>query len=110
MTIKANQLPRKSPGDVEAGACNFVNELRASELLSGTPTVVEQTTSDLTITNQGLNAGSVTIAGSVAAASQAVLWTVSGGTAGQLYSLKITVSTDASDSRTLNRLTDFFVE
>ena len=109
MTIKADQLPRKSPNDVEAGACNFVNELRSGELLASA-SVAEQTTTDLTISNVGLSTGTQTIAGAVAAASQAVVWTVSGGTSGQLYSLKVTATTDASDARTLNRLTDFFVE
>ena len=110
MTIKARELPRKSPGDTEAGAVNFVNQLRESELLTGTPTVAEQTSSDLTISNAGLNSGSVEIAGVTAAANQAVTYTVSGGAAGTLYSVKVTATTDATDARTLNRLVDFYVE
>ena len=110
MTIKADQLPRKSPADVEAGACSFTNELRSGELLSGTPTVAEQTSSDLTISNQGLNTTTIDVAGVSAAASQAVVYTVAGGSSGTLYSIKVTVSTDASDARTLVRLTDFYCE
>ncbi len=82
MTIKADQLPRKSPADVEAGACSFTNELRTGELLTGTPTIAEQTTSDLTISNQGKNASEQTIADVVTAANQAATWTCSGGTSG----------------------------
>ena len=110
MTIKADQLPRKSPADVEAGACSFTNELRSGELLTGTPTIAAQTTSDLTISNQGKNASEQTIAVVVTAANQAATWTCSGGTSGTRYSLKVTVTTDASDARTLVRLVDFCCE
>ncbi len=110
MTIKAVQLPRKSPADVEAGAVNYALELRASELLTGTPTVAEMDTSALTISNVGLNSSTVTIAGTEALANQAVTFTVSGGAAGTLYSLKVTTVTDATDARTLVRLADFYVE
>ena len=110
MTIRAPELPRKSPNDTDAGAVNFVLDLRSGELLSGTPTVVVQTTSALTITNVGRNTGTVTIAGEEAAANQAVVFTVAGGAAGTLYSLKVTATTDATDARTLNRLVDFYCE
>ena len=110
MTIKAPELPRKSPGDTEAAAVNFVQQLRSGELLSGTPTVAEQASSDLTISNQGLNTTTIDVAGVSAAASQAVVYTVAGGSSGTLYSIKVTVSTDASDARTLVRLTDFYCE
>ena len=110
MTIKAPELPRKSPGDTAAAAVNFVQQLRSGELLSGTPTVAEQTSSDLTISNQGLNTTTIDVAGVSAAASQAVVYTVAGGSSGTLYSIKVTVSTDASDARTLVRLTDFYCE
>ena len=110
MTIKAQQLPRKSPGDTDAGAVNFVLELRSGELLAGTPTVAEQPTSALTISFVGRNSSTVTIAGEEAAANQAVVFTVAGGVAGVLYSLKVTATTDATDARTLVRLVDFYVE
>ena len=110
MTITAPELPRKSPGDTDAGAVNFVLDLRAGELLAGTPTVAEQTTSALTISNVGRNSSTVTIAGEEAAANQAVVFTVAGGVAGVLYSLKVTATTDATDARTLVRLVDFYVE
>jgi len=110
MTIKAPELPRKSPGDTEAGAVNFVNQLRESELLTGTPTAEEQTTSALTLSNVGLNSGSVEIAGVTAAANQAITFSVSGGSSSTLYSIKVTCGTDSTPARSLNRLVDFYVE
>ena len=110
MTIKAKELPRKSPNDTDAGAVNFALELRSGELLTGTPTVAEQTTSALTISNAGLNSGSVEIAGQTAAANQAVTFSVAGGSSGTLYSLKVTCGTDSSPARSLNRLVDFYCE
>ena len=110
MTIKAKELPRKSPNDTDAGAVSFALELRSGELLTGTPTAEEQTTSALTLSNIGLNSGTVDIAGQSALANQAITFSVSGGISGTLYSIKVTCGTDSSPARSLNRLVDFYCE
>ena len=110
MTIKAKELPRKSPNDTDAGAVSFALELRSGELLTGTPTAEEQTTSALTLSNVGLNSGTVDIAGQSTLANQAITFSVSGGSSGTLYSIKVTCGTDSSPARSLNRLVDFYCE
>ncbi len=110
MTIKAKELPRKSPNDTDAGAVSFALELRSGELLTGTPTAEEQTTSALTLSNIGLNSGTVDIAGQSTLANQAITFSVSGGISGTLYSIKVTCGTDSSPARSLNRLVDFYCE
>ena len=110
MTIKAKELPRKSPNDTDAGAVSFALELRSGELLTGTPTAEEQTTSALTLSNVGLNSGTVDIAGQSTLANQAITFSVSGGISGTLYSIKVTCGTDSSPARSLNRLVDFYCE
>ena len=110
MTIKAKELPRKSPNDTDAGAVSFALELRSGELLTGTPTAEEQTTSALTLSNIGLNSGTVDIAGQSTLANQAITFSVSGGISGTLDSIKVTCGTDSSPARSLNRLVDFYCE
>ena len=110
MTIKAKELPRKSTNDTDAGAVSFALELRSGELLTGTPTAEEQTTSALTLSNIGLNSGTVDIANQTTLANQAITFSVAGGSSGTLYSIKVTCGTDSSPARSLNRLVDFYCE
>lgn len=101
--VTAEQVYSMTTGEVRGLACHFLDKLGASELLSGTPTVAEQTTSGLTIDNKRLNTGSITVLGRTCAASQAVLFrvTASGATAGTEYIIKVTCGTDATPAQTL---------
>ena len=74
--------------------------LDTGELLTGTPTVVEVTTTDLTLENKIINTTSLTINGDTVAAGQAVQFRISGGTAGSTYTIRITVGTDSSPAQT----------
>lgn len=80
---------------------NMSSRFLADEILTGTPTVVEVGSSDLTISDVGLNAADETIAGRVALVDQAVAFTVAGGTAGEEYTIRITATTDATYAQTL---------
>ena len=86
---------------VEVVAVDESFELDSGETLTGTPTVTEIDTSDLTITNKALNTSSMTINGNTAAVSCAVLFKISGQKAGKLYHIKYTVATTSNPSRTL---------
>lgn len=86
---------------VEVVAIDESFELDSGETLTGTPTVTEIDTNDLTITNNALNASSMTINGNTAAANCAVLFRISGQKAGKLYNIKYTVNTTSTPARTL---------
>lgn len=86
---------------VEIVAVDESFELDAGETLTGTPTVTEIDTSDLTITNKSLNSSSMSINGNDSSASCAVLFRISGQKSGKLYHIKYTVGTTSSPARTL---------
>lgn len=96
MTIKAKQVQRKSNGETLQVRISFADLLVDSDTLTGTPTVVEQTTSDLTLTSKEVNSTAVTILGETVAASKAVTFLCAGGTAGTTYTIRVTVSTAGS--------------
>ena len=97
--ITASQQPPTAAGDVRNGSCSFAGQLDSGELLTGTPTVEEQTTSDLTITSEAVSTEALTINGISVAAGEAVQFTFSGmTTANSPYTLKVTVSTDGSQT------------
>ena len=96
-----------SVNDTEAVSVEFTDHLDSGELLTGTPTVVEVTTSDLTLANKALNTSTYTPSyaspgDAVVATSAAVQFTVTSSTAGT-YRIRITVSTDATPARTFVR-------
>ena len=71
--------------------------------LSGTPTVVEQTTSDLTISGVARNTSAITRTnGKIIAANSAVVFTVAGGTTATTYILTVTAATSASETLVRN--------
>lgn len=82
-------------------AVYFGEGLVGEELLIGTPTVVEVGTADLTISNVGRNVEQQWIGRWDAVIDKAVVFTVSGGTAGRVYKLRITAGTDATYPQTM---------
>ena len=92
-----------SVGDVEIISYQFVEHLDSGELLTGTPTIVEVTTSDLTLANKAVSTAQYTDKdGVVVAIGQAVQCSITSATAGT-YTVRITVSTDATVARTFIR-------
>jgi len=106
MVLVLPQRPCISVGDTETAAINFTDHLDSGELLTGTPTAVEVTTSDLTIGSVAVNTATYVEAetGDTVAIGAAVQFSVSGGTtANSPYLIRVTVSTDASPARTFVR-------
>lgn len=97
----APQVRTMHTGETRAIAVSFLGKLDSGELLTGTPTVAEETTTDLTLASKALNTAPLTIVDDSVVASQAVQFTVTGGTTGVEYTVKITVGTDASPAQTL---------
>ena len=110
MAIITKEVGRKSPGDTSAVAMDFNPLLRSGEVLTGTPTVSEVTSTDLTIANVGLNSSTISVNGSDCAANTCVQCTVAGGSANTKYKIRITAGTDSSPAQTLVRDGTFFVE
>ena len=96
----ANQIGCKPAGATHTMKVDFTDSLKDGALLTGTPTVVEVTTSDLTLSNKAVNTAAVTIEGVTVAIGKAVLTTVAGGTANTTYTIKVTVSTDETAAQT----------
>lgn len=72
-----------------------------NELLTGTPTVVEVTTTDLTIDNKAVSTTSLDIRNETIITGRALTFRVSGHlVANAPYTIKITVSTDATPAQT----------
>lgn len=87
-------------GATDVFAVAFDKYLDSGELLTGTPTVVEVDTSDLTLGNKAVSTGSLTILGRTVATGKAVQFSASGATAGTTYRVRVTATTDASPART----------
>jgi len=94
MPIKLDQRPVISVGDTEFAKIDYTEYLDSAELLTGTPTVVEVTTTDLTITSKIVNTVAVRILERDVAIGHAVQFKVTGQKSNTEYSIRITVSTD----------------
>ena len=106
--IIADQLPEFAVGDTRNGAVDFQEQLDTGEVLTGTPTVAEVTSTDLTISNVAVNTAALTINGETAAIGEAVQFKVTSMTAAS-YTLKVTAATDATPAQTLVRYVKFIV-
>jgi len=103
-STRAPQRPRARAGDENNYRASFAKELEPGELLTGTPTVVEQTTSDLTISNVKVSTVSLTIKGITTAIGAAVQFHALGFKTGVSYDLLVTAVTDSTPAQTKNRL------
>ena len=59
MTIRAHQIPCAMVGETLVGSVSFADRLDSGELLTGTPTVAEIASADLTIDNVAVNSASI---------------------------------------------------
>ena len=104
MSHTAPQRPDVAAGETRNFAVSFAGKLDTGELLTGTPTVVDNAPNspeDLTISNIGVNTSALTIDGESVAIGEAVQFAVSGFVSGTTYKLKITVSTDSTPAQSL---------
>ncbi len=108
MTALAPQIRTKTVAEALVVSFGFAIKLgTSSALLNGTPTV-EVAPSGPTITAIAINAVAITVAGVSHAIGQAVQCMVSGGTAGETYTLTCTATTD--DGQTMQIYATFIVE
>lgn len=108
------ERPVLVPDEIRNFAVSFAGELDSGEVLTGTPTVEEETTTDLTIANKAVNTSALTINGKNVPIGEAVQFKVSGqqamgSAASGTYKIKITVSTDATPAQRLIGFVDFDV-
>ena len=105
MTIELPQQHRASVGATEVCYVDFTSILYSSESLTGTPTVVEIGTSDLTMASTDCYVTSATYVddeGTTVAAAKAVTFSLTGGTvANSPYSLTVTAATNSTPARVL---------
>lgn len=94
------QTRMKFASEVLYAGLSFSRRLRAGILLTGVPTVVSSPAGP-TIANIAVNATAVVINGVTAAVGEAVMFSVSGGTANNTYELTITCGTTGSPAETL---------
>lgn len=109
MTIALAQLPTISVGDVEVFAIDYTDILDSTETLSS-PTVVEQTTTDLTIASVAVNTSALTILDDSVSIGKAIQFKVSGQKVNTSYTMLVTVGTTSTPARTLKRLARFECE
>lgn len=95
------EVPEKTVSGVRNAAIDCTGVLDSGESLSGTPTVEEVTTSDLTISNSAISTAELVINDKPIASGKAVQFKVSGGAANTTYEIKITMSTDATPAQTI---------
>ena len=103
MPITLSQVPVISAGDTEVLAVDFTDQLDSGELLTGTPTIVEVTTTALTLASKAVSTAALVIDGRTVAIGMAVQCKVSGQVASNTYRIRITVSTNATLARTFVR-------
>lgn len=76
--------------------------LDKTELLTGTPVVVEVTTTDLTLANKAVNIATFTNQrGKIVAIGKGVQFTVAGGVAGTSYEVSVQCGTNGSPAQLL---------
>jgi len=106
----AAERPVAAVGETNNFAVSFAGVLDDGELLTGTPTVAEQTTSDLTIGNEAVSTTALIINDRSVPIGEAVQFNASGQVAGKSYQIKITVSTDATPAQTKVKYIEFIAE
>ena len=110
---KADEVYCKRESENELITFDFSGRLSDSELLSGIALVVEQVTSDLTITDIAINVIELDFDGYIIPIGKAVQCLVADGVVGLeekvTYELLATVNTDSSPIRKLQGLADLDV-
>jgi hypothetical protein len=83
----------KKPQEVRNIIISFSAKLDKDEFLSGTPTVSEIGTTDLTISDETVTVLNHTIGGLAIPSSAGVEFTVSGGVSREQYTIRVSVDT-----------------
>lgn len=97
-----SEIPEINVGSARLFSVSFEDQLTGDETLTGTPTVVERDTTDLTITNESINIAEITIDDQPVAIGKAVQFLVSGQLAAtSIYVLKVSATTTSDPAQTL---------
>src|SRR4030095_12358745 len=97
----SNQRYSKTVSEVRNVSVDMRGKLDTNELCTGTPTITEFDTADLTLANAQVSTAILSINGSNVPAGQAVQFSVGGGVAQQFYKMILEVDTTASPPQTL---------
>jgi len=99
--LVAANTPVAMVGETRNAAVDFEQRLDTSEVLTGTPTVSELTTSDLTIDNVKINTAALTVNGNAVGVGGAIQFRFSGQQQSLTYTLLVQSATDSSPAQTL---------
>lgn len=106
----APEQPVAVPGETRNFAVSFADVLDSGELLTGTPTIVEQTTTDLTLSDKVVNTSTLIINGVSTIAGNAVQFKAVGFVEATVaYAITITATTDSTPAQTLVKYITFQV-
>jgi hypothetical protein len=98
MAKVAHEIPNRSAGSKRTYIIDYTERLRGDDLLSGTPTLAEVTSTDLTISGGRVNVAAETFTLNrqtvTVAIGKGVLFEVSAGTAGARYAINVEINTD----------------
>lgn len=107
--VTAKQRRKKLVAETIVVDVSFLGLLKTGELLSGTPTVAVSP-SGPTLGTPAKNTTSLVVVDETCAASQAITFTVAGGTADVDYVITVTCATDAGATRVRRLLLDVVSE
>ena len=110
MTHLAIEVPDKTVSEVLNAAVNFSGKLDAGEKLTGTPVVVEVSSTDLSLGSKAVSVAIINISGVDVPIGEAVQFSVSGGVADTKYEINVSCTTDSSPAQTLHGKITFNVE
>jgi len=98
---KATSTEQKTAGEARNISIRFSELLDDGELLTGTPTILELVSSDLTISSKAVSTAIRTINGVSTPIGEAVQCSITGGTAGITYEVQIVAATDSTPAQSL---------
>ena len=101
MTQIALQRPEIFDSDERIGSVSYVGEIDDGETLSGTPTVTEVTTSDLTISNVAIGTTARTINKKSVAANKYVTFFVKDQVSGKTYTVDVRCGTSSDPAQNI---------
>ncbi len=87
-------------GETRTAFIRYTDKLESGELLTGTPTITISPSAGVTLSNKAVSTAILTINGKSTAIGAAVSVKITGVTAATIYTLSVTVGTDATVAQT----------
>ena len=104
------QTPEAVVGETNLHSVSFDGVLDSGELIASVTSVTEESTSDLTISNEAVNAAALIVNDVSVAIGKAIQFKVVGfAVANSPYTLKMIVVTDSTPAQTKVRFVKFYV-